>query len=600
MTTVPQRTEISIEHTWDPHSIFASDEAWFDAMEQAQQRAHDVALYAGRLAEGPDVLLEALQQADALRIQSGHIFYYAFLFYAVDSTDQQAAARLDRAQSLSGALTAQTAFLEPEIIALGADTLHQWANTHAELQGYRHYFDQLLSIQEHVRSAEVEQILGLASDAFNTATSTHSILADADFVFKPAVDSQGQEHEITQGTIGALLTEPDAQLRRSAWEHYADAFLVFKNTVANCISTGVKQHVFTARVRHYDSCLEAALSEDFIPTEVFHQLIATCRKHLPIWHRYWELRRRLQGVEKLAVCDIKAPLTREKLHIPFSKALDLISDGLQPLGAEYIEPMRQGVLEQRWVDIYPNKGKRAGAFSAGWYGTYPFIMMNYNDDVFGLSTLAHELGHSMHSFFTWQSQPAVYGNYTIFVAEVASNFNQALVRDYLFKTVDDRDFQLALIEEAMSNFHRYFFLMPILAQFELEIHERAEQGEPLTADGMIELMADLFAEGYGDAVALDRERVGITWAQFHTHLYANFYVYQYATGIAGAHALADRVLAGDTQARDAYLQFLRSGSSVYPIEVLKRAGVDLTSAEPVEKAFKVLESMVDRLEQLMA
>jgi len=254
---------------------------------------------------------------------------------------------------------------------------------------------------------------------------------------------------------------------------------------------------------------------------------------------------------------------------------------------------------QRWVDIYPNKGKRAGAFSSGWQGTHPFILMNYNNDVYGLSTLAHELGHSMHSYYTWQTQPAIYSNYTIFVAEVASNFNQALVRDYLFRVNQDRDFQIALIEEAMANFHRYFFIMPILAQFELEIHERVERGDPLTADSLNTLMLDLFREGYGDEVAIDADRIGITWAEFPTHLYANFYVYQYATGIAGAHALAEGVLAGQPGARESYLAFLKAGSSLTPLDALKLAGVDMTAPEPVDAAFRVLSGMVDRLEQLL-
>jgi oligoendopeptidase F len=255
------------------------------------------------------------------------------------------------------------------------------------------------------------------------------------------------------------------------------------------------------------------------------------------------------------------------------------------------------LLEQRWVDIYPNQGKRMGAFSSGVQGTYPFILMSYNDDMFSVSTLAHELGHSMHSYYTRHTQPPVYAGYSLFAAEVASNFNQALVRAHLLNTNSDPDFQIAVIEEAMSNFHRYFFLMPTLARFELHIHEQVERGEALTADGMIGLMADLFREGYGDEVELDAERVGITWGQFATHMYANFYVYQYATGISGAHALADGVLAGKPGAVEQYLSFLKAGSSLYPLDALKLAGVDLTTPAPIEQTFGVLAQLVDRLEQ---
>jgi len=261
--------------------------------------------------------------------------------------------------------------------------------------------------------------------------------------------------------------------------------------------------------------------------------------------------------------------------------------------------MRRGLTEQRWVDVYPNQGKRMGAYSHGVHGTHPYILMSYNDDIFSMSTLAHELGHSMHSYLTWQSQPLVYADYSLFVAEVASNFNQAMVRAHLLDTNHDRDFQIAVIEEAMANFYRYFFIMPTLARFELEIHQRIERGEALTADSMIALMADLFQEGYGDEVQVDRARVGSTWCQFSTHLYSNFYVYQYATGIAAANALAADILAGKPGAAENYLAFLKAGGSLYPLDALKLAGVDMATPAPVERAFGVLASYVDRLETLL-
>ncbi len=276
-----------------------------------------------------------------------------------------------------------------------------------------------------------------------------------------------------------------------------------------------------------------------------------------------------------------------------------IAEGMRPLGDEYVSALRRGATDARWVDRYPNQGKRQGAFSSGVPGTHPFILLSYNDDLFGLSTLAHELGHSLHSYYAWQTQPFVYSRYSLFVAEVASNFNQALVRAHLLETHADPDFQIALIEEAMSNFHRYFFLMPALARFERAIHHRVEQGDALTADGLVALMADLLGEGYGGEVAVDAERTGSTWMQFSTHLYANFYVFQYATGISGAHALAERVLVGEPGAAERYLSFLKAGGSLYPLDALRQAGVDLSTPEPVERAFAVLARMVDRLEGLL-
>jgi len=442
-------------------------------------------------------------------------------------------------------------------------------------------------------------VMGLVEDPFQTASGVHRILADAELPFAPARDSLGHEIEIAQGTIQALLASPDREVRRTAWERYADAHLAMKNTMATCLAAGVKQDVFRARVRRYPSSLDAAVSANNIPPEVFRNLITTFRANLPTWHRYWALRRRALDLDTFHVYDITAPLTKTQEPLPFNQAAEWILDGLAPLGPEYVETVRRGVLEERWVDIYPNKGKRAGAFSGGSPGTHPFILMSYHDDIFSLSTLAHELGHSMHSYNTWQTQPLAYADYSIFVAEVASNFNQALVRAHLLDANPDPEFQISVIEEAMSNFHRYFFIMPTLARFELELHERVERGEPLTAEGMIGLLDDLFREGYGSEVAEDRERIGITWAEFPAHLYYNFYVYQYATGISGAHALASDVLSREPGAVDRYLSFLKAGSSLFPLDALKLAGVDLTSPEPVERAFANLSDMVDRLEQLI-
>ena len=334
---------------------------------------------------------------------------------------------------------------------------------------------------------------------------------------------------------------------------------------------------------------------------MFHNVVRTFREHVGTWHRYWRIRRHALGLEVLKPYDARAPLSAKTLEVPYQEAVDWIAQGVAPLGDDYVAALRKGATEDRWVDIYPNKGKRMGAFSTGAMDTRPFIFMSYNDDIYSMSTLAHELGHSMHSYYARSTQPYVYSNYGLFQAEVASNMHQALTRRHLLATRTDPEFQIAVIEEAMSNFYRYFFIMPSLARFELEIHERVERGEALTADSLNKLMADLMLEVYGseiDVNDLDRERIGSTWAQFHTHLYANFYVYQYATGIAAADHLVGRVAAGDAKAVESYRAFLKSAGSMYPLEGLQMAGVDMTSPEPVEAAFATLASMVDRLETL--
>jgi oligoendopeptidase F len=526
------------------------------------------------------------------------IFLYANSQHNVDTTNPAATAQYDRATGLTARVAAVTAFAEPEILAIGLETLRTWMVQEPRLAIYAHYFDSLESRREHVRSAEVEEVLGLVRDPFSTSSATHRVLTDTDLTFRPALTAGGESIEIAQGNINSLLTDADRSVRRTAWESYADAHLALKNTFANCLTAGVKQDVFTARVRRYDSSLEASLQPNHIPVEVFHNLIEAYRRNLPIWHRYWRVRRQALGYDTLYAYDIKAPLATQRLNVPYSQAIDWICSGMEPLGTDYGNILRRGLTQERWVDVYPNRGKRSGAYSSGVYDTHPFILMSYSDDLFGLSTLAHELGHAMHSYFSRSTQPFVYSRYSLFVAEVASNVNQALVRAHLLGTHDDPDFQITVIEEAMSNFHRYFFIMPTLARFELEIHQRVERGDALNADILIGLMTDLFREGYGDEVNVDADRVGITWAEFPIHMYANFYVYQYATGIAAAQALAQQVLAEGEPAAERYLNFLKSGGSLYPLDALRLAGIDMTSPEPVDRAFGAMAGMVERLEEL--
>ena len=336
-----------------------------------------------------------------------------------------------------------------------------------------------------------------------------------------------------------------------------------------------------------------------IPVEVFHNVVRTFQANQPVWHRYWDVRRRALGLRKMGVYDTYATLGERGMDISFEQAVEWIADGLRPMGEEYVSILRKGALQERWVDSVMNKGKRFGAFSSGIKGTHPFIMMSFDHSIFGLSTLAHELGHSMHSYYTGQNQPFVYSRYNLFVAEVASNFQQAMVRAHLLETPPDRDFQLSVLLEAMSNFYRYFFTMPVLASFDLEMHSRVERGEAPTADQMNGVMADLLQAGYGPGVTVDRDRDGCLWTQFSTHLYSNFYAYQYTTGISGANALANRVLHGGPAAREDYLAFLKAGDSLYPVDALKLAGVDLTQPDPIQQAFRVMASYVDRLEALL-
>ncbi|MGI6368923.1 MAG: oligoendopeptidase F [Anaerolineae bacterium] len=594
------RDQIPARFKWNLEALFPTEADWEAEMSEVQAQLPAVQAFQGTLAQGPATVARWLELAQKLERSMGRVYVYASCAHAVDTTDQRAAALQARAMTVAAQLQGAVAFAEPELLAIGPDTLKAWARENAELAIYAHYFEQLSRRAEHLRSAEVETLLGELRDPMGSAISIHGILANADLQFAPASAGPGTpDLPVVQGTYTALETHPNREVRRTAFESYADAHLAVKNTMAACLATGVKRDVFMARQHRYDSALEAAVSANFVPSTIFHNVVDTFRRNLPTWHRYWRVRRKAMGLDVLRPYDLQAPLTSTKPAVPFEQAIEWIMEGLAPLGKAYLDTARDGLLNRNWVDVYANKGKTAGAFSTGSVGTEPMILMSYSDDLFSLSTLAHELGHSMHSHLSWETQPVIYSDYSIFVAEVASNCNQALVRAHLLDTLTDRAYQIGLIEEALANYFRYFFLMPTLARFELETHQRVERGQALTADSLIDLMAELFAEAYGGEVEMDHDRVGITWAEFHTHLYYNFYVYQYTTGISAAHALARRIRTGGPAAAEDYLAGLKSGGSLFPLDALRLAGVDMESPEPIQVAFDDLASLVDRLDGLL-
>ena len=594
------RSKIDRKYTWNAESVFPSDEAWEKEVGRIIEDLKKIKQYQGRLAEGPSVLLDALNAANELNSRAMTAYVYAGFSYNVDTTDPKAGGMIGKAQGMFGQVISALSYLDPEILAIGRDKLNLWMTESTKLEEYKQAFDDLFRKQAHVRSAEVEEILGMVSDPLNGASNSTSMLTNADFKFQSIKDDKGRVIDITQGNFDTqLMSHPSRKARKTAYKIYMDQYLAHKNTLAVNLATSIKSNVFNMRARKHESTLAASLFDLNIPTEVFYNLIDTFKKNLPVWHRYFELRRKVLGVKKLAYYDMWAPISKKNVKVPYEKAVDLICESLAPMGKEYVDTVRKGTLKDRWVDIYPNQGKSNGAFSWGSQGTHPFIMMSYTDDVGSMSTLAHELGHSMHSYLTWKNQPFPYARYSLFVAEVASNFHQAMVRGHLLNSNIDKHFKLALIEEAVGgNFFRYFFQMPTLARFELETHQRAERGEPLTAASMIDLMADLFAEGFGPNFDMDRERVGMTWATF-PHLFSDYYVYSYATGISGAHAAAGRILRKEPNAVDDYLGFLKSGSSDYPLNVLNKAGIDLTSPKTVEETFAVMEGYIDRMEELL-
>ncbi len=595
---VPNRSEINVRDMWNAPSVFPSADDWKAEVENLGELITVIRKRQGKLNEGSLSLAKALDEVFEFIRRLEVVDMYASMDRSVDTTNQEAAERSEVASALVGQALSAVAFVEPELLKIDREMLESWMDQEPALYVYHHFLENLWRKQTHVRSIEVEELLGSVVDPFSSVSGNYSMLTDSDIQFEPATDAQGNEYPITQGTVDEHKHSPDRELRRTSFENYHDRYLEFRNTIANNLGASLKQNVFLMRARKYESTLGMALSGDNVPEKVFHNLIEVFRENIGVWGRYWEVKKKALKLKEIHSYDIWAPLTEKTYPVPYATAVDWICESLGPLGDDYVSIMRQGSDQDRWIDKYPNIGKTAGAFSYGAQGTHPFIVMSYTNDVLSMGTLAHELGHSMHSYLSWDTQPQVYGDYSIFAAEVASNFHQAMVRAHFLNEDTDPLLQIGLIEEAMANFHRYFLIMPTLARFELEIHERVERGQGLTADGMTDLLADLFSEGYGGVMELDRQRVGIRWATFG-HLYSDYYVFQYATGISGGHALADKVLSGGEAAAEDYLKFLRAGGSLYPLDALKMAGVDLSSPEPVERTFQILSDLIERLDQLV-
>nr|WP_246363086.1 oligoendopeptidase F [Deinococcus budaensis] len=593
---MPSRADVPREQTWDIEALFATPESWEAEANALPAAIEALAAHSGRLGLGPEALAAYLTEEGEVELRLIRLMSYAGMGASVDGRDAVAAARRDRVGAVAAQFGSVTAFADPELLALDEQAVRGWL-TRPELTDHRIRLERLWRDRAHVRSAEVEELLGAVQAPFASERGIHPALANMDLRFGTA----GGE-AVTQGNVDRLTSAQGREVRREAWENYADAHLAVRHAQAAMYATNVRQNVFLARARRYPDAITATLAPDCIPTEVVTTLLETYRAHTPTWHRYWRVRREWLGLPELREYDVKAALVPPRA-VSYEQAVEWIADGMAPLGEAYVRELRAGLTTERWVDYAENDGKRQGAYSNGGGRVKPYIFMTWNGTMSSYSTLAHEIGHSMHSLLSQREHSYAVPRYTLFHAEVASNFDQAMVRSHLLKQAresGDTDFEVAIIEEALANFHRYFFIMPTLAAFELEAYRRVEAGGTLSAPDLIELTADLLHEGYGDGVQMDRERSGILWAQFSTHLYANFYAYQYATGISAAHQILEQFQADPEAARERYLAFLKSGGSLDPIDALREAGLDMLSPEPVQATFRTLAGYVDRLEELLA
>lgn len=597
-TAVLPRREVPIEETWDLASIFPTDDAWEAAFATADARLDELAPLRGHLADSPERLLAALRLSDDLYAEIAPISVYANLRRSEDATDTHSGEIADRAIGLMSRLGAALSFIQPEIAALSPETLAAWLEQEPGLEQYRAALDRISRLRAHVRSVEVEELLARAAEVTSASEIIQGVLEDGELPLGEITNADGETVRLAQGNLQRYLDSPNRRVRQEAWERSADAYLAFRNTFAASLAGAIKGDVFYARARGFNSALEAALAPDNIEPAVFHNLIDTVWRHFPVWQRYFRARRLLLGLPagEHHGYDLEAPLA-DAPAFPWQRGVDTILASLTPLGDAYVADVRRGMAE-RWVDRAANAGKGGGAFSSGVFGTEPFISMTYQDTLTSVSTLTHEIGHSMHSLLTWQHQPITYSDYGMSAAETASNFNQALMGAHMLSESDERDWTIAVIEERMANAMRYLFTMPILARFELAAHERIEAGQALSTEWMSQTLLGFYREAYGQEVVIDGPRMGITWARF-PHLFSNFYVFQYGVGISAAAALADAVLTEGEPARERYLTFLRAGGSVDPIDALRAAGIDMSSPEPIERAFAILDGYIDRLESFV-
>ncbi|MDX8289612.1 oligoendopeptidase F [Metabacillus indicus] len=596
--TLPKRSEIAAEDTWRLEDIFKNDEAWEAEFKEVKAALPKMEEYKGKLGDSADAFLEALTYQDSVMERLGKLYTYAHMRYDQDTGNSHYQGLNDRAANLYTQASSVSSYMIPEILEMDEAKIKEFLQEKEELKVYGHTLDEINRQRPHVLSAEQEAMLAQASDVLSSSSNTFGMLNNADLEFPSIKDEDGEEVEVTHGRYIRFLESEDRRVREDAFKAVYGTYDKYKNTFASTLSGAVKKDNFYATVRNYSSAREAALSNNNIPEEVYENLVKTVNNNLHLLHKYIELRKKVLGLQELHMYDLFTPLVKDvKMKVPYAEAKDYLLKGLAPLGDEYIAILNEG-FENRWVDVHENKGKRSGAYSSGTYGTNPYILMNWQDNVNNLFTLAHEFGHSVHSYYTRNSQPYQYGHYSIFVAEVASTCNEALLNDYLLKTIDDKKKQLYLLNHYLEGFRGTVFRQTMFAEYEHAIHKKAQDGEPLTPDLLTELYYDLNKKYFGEHLTVDEE-IGLEWARI-PHFYYNYYVYQYATGFSAATALSKQILEEGEPAVKRYIEFLKSGSSDYPIEVLKKAGVDMTSKEPIEEALKVFEEKLNEMEQLLS
>ncbi|MGP4106691.1 oligoendopeptidase F [Virgibacillus sp. L01] len=594
---LPKRSEIPEEKTWKLEDIFKTDDAWEKELQSLKDDIPSIEKFQGEITESAQNLYDVLKLQDQLSERLGKLFTYAHMRSDQDTTNSKYQEMNSKAENLLTIASSSMSYIVPEILSTDEEKLQSFVKEKEELKLYEKTLDEISRQRPHVLSEKEEALLAEASEPMSTADNTFGMLNNADLTFPTIKNEDGEEIDLTHGRYIGFLESKDRSVREAAFKAMYETYGKFKNTFSATLTGTVKTDNFNAKVRNYDSARHAALDGNNIPEQVYDNLVEAVNDKLPLLHRYAELRKKVLGLEALHMYDMYTPLVKDvDMTIPYEKAQEYVIDSFAPLGEDYVSKVKEG-FENRWIDVEENKGKRSGAYSSGAYGTNPYVLLNWQGKVNDLFTLAHELGHSLHSYYTHESQPFRYGNYSIFVAEVASTCNEALLNDYMLNHVDDKKQKLYLLNHFLEGFRGTVFRQTMFAEFEHDIHKRMQEGEALTAEKLTEIYYNLNKKYFGDDVVSDEE-IGLEWARI-PHFYMNYYVYQYATGYSAATALSTQILNGEEGAVDRYLDFLKAGSSDYPIEVLKKAGVDMTSKEPILAAIDVFEEKLNEMEELL-
>lgn len=590
------RSHIDEKYQWDLSTVFATDDAWEAELASLDGDLENAKAYKGRLTASSNDLLAITESYLALSCRLEKLYVYASMKNDQDTTVAKYQEYQAKATAIYAKFSEIFAFYEPELMQLSKEAFEDFVAETPALSAYAHFFEQLFKRQPHVLSQAEEELLAGAQEIFGAAGETFGLLDNADIIFPIVPDDEGKEIQLTHGNFISLLESKNRDVRKEAYQALYATYEQFQHTYAKTLQTNVKVHNYEARVHHFKSAREAALSANFIPESVYDTLIETVNANLPLLHRYVELRKKILKLDDLKMYDIHTPLSEMDMSFTYEEALVKAEDVLAVFGKEYSERVHRAFTE-RWIDVHVNKGKRSGAYSGGSYDTNAFMLLNWQDTLDNLFTLVHETGHSLHSTFTRENQPYVYGDYSIFLAEIASTTNENILTETLLKEVDDDKARFAILNHYLDGFKSTIFRQAQFAEFEDIIHKADQAGEVLTSDYLNQVYADLNEKYYGLSKA-DNPEIQYEWARI-PHFYYNYYVYQYATGFAAASYLADKVVHGTQADIDRYLDYLKAGNSDYPLNVIKKAGVDMTTSAYLDAAFRIFEERLDELEALI-